>query len=145
MTAVLCAKFQNSWMTMDVMVKLNLTKFYFNDRFCYDRICYFVTGPCLHNLDDDFPMSDSGNTHAICLSCDSTAWASTIIWNGITKWSLIDYKMIPTGLLTVEILLGAAIMAGLIQDLRPANERRCYKVTLSLIGWAQTYNQPCMG
>ena len=21
-------------------------------------ICYFVTGPCLHNLDDDFPMSD---------------------------------------------------------------------------------------
>ena len=27
---------------------------------------------------------------------------------------------------------------GLILGLRPANERRCYKVTPSLIGWAQT-------
>ena len=30
---------------------------------------------------------------------------------------------------------------GLILDLNPANERR-YKVTLSLIGWVQTWNQP---
>ena len=28
--------------------------------------------------------------------------------------------------------------------LRPANERCRYKVTPSLIGWAQTWNQPCM-
>ena len=28
---------------------------------------------------------------------------------------------------------------GLILGLRPANERRCYKVTPSLIGWAQSY------
>ena len=27
--------------------------------------------------------------------------------------------------------------------MRPANERRCYKVTPSLIGWAQTWNQLC--
>ena len=32
---------------------------------------------------------------------------------------------------------------GLILCLRPANERRRYKVTPSLIGWAQTNNQPC--
>ena len=32
--------------------------------------------------------------------------------------------------------------AGLILGLRPANERRRYKVTSSLIGWAQTWNQP---
>ena len=31
---------------------------------------------------------------------------------------------------------------GLILGLRPANERRRYKVTPSLIGWAQTLNQP---
>ena len=31
---------------------------------------------------------------------------------------------------------------GLILGLRPANERRRYKVTPSLIGWAQTYNRP---
>ena len=33
--------------------------------------------------------------------------------------------------------------SGLILDLRPANEKHCYKVTQSLIGWAQTSNQPC--
>ena len=27
--------------------------------------------------------------------------------------------------------------------LHPANERRRYFVTTSLIGWAQAYNQPC--
>ena len=32
---------------------------------------------------------------------------------------------------------------GLILGLRPANERRHYKVTRSLIGSVQTYNQPC--
>ena len=30
----------------------------------------------------------------------------------------------------------------LILGLRPANERRCYFVTTSLIGWVQAYNQP---
>ena len=30
------------------------------------------------------------------------------------------------------------VVAGLILGLRPANERRRYKVTPSLIGWAQT-------
>ena len=32
--------------------------------------------------------------------------------------------------------------SGLILGLRPANERRRYFVTASLIGWAQTWNQP---
>ena len=33
--------------------------------------------------------------------------------------------------------------AELTRGLRPANERRRYFVTTSLIGWAQTKNQPC--
>ena len=33
--------------------------------------------------------------------------------------------------------------SGLIPGLRPASERRCYFVTTSLIGWVQTWNQPC--
>ena len=33
-------------------------------------------------------------------------------------------------------------MAGLILGLHEANERCCYKVTPSLMGWAQTKNQP---
>ena len=35
------------------------------------------------------------------------------------------------------------VRTGLNLSLRPANERRHYKVTPSLIGWAQTQNQPC--
>ena len=37
------------------------------------------------------------------------------------------------------------IMTGLIPGLHPANERRHYKVTPSLIGRAKTKNQPCNG
>ena len=46
---------------------------------------------------------------------------------------------------TARDWLGAPI-SGLILGLHPANERRFYKVTPSLIGWAQTLNQPwiCM-
>ena len=33
---------------------------------------------------------------------------------------------------------------GLILGLRPANEGRRYVVTMSLIGWAQVQNQPCI-
>ena len=36
------------------------------------------------------------------------------------------------------------VYSGLILGLRPANERRRYKVTPSPIGWAQTLNQPCI-
>ena len=32
---------------------------------------------------------------------------------------------------------------GLILGLRPTNERRCYFVMASLIGWVQAKNQPC--
>ena len=34
-------------------------------------------------------------------------------------------------------------ITGLILGLHPANERRRYKVTASLIGWIQTQKQPC--
>ena len=35
------------------------------------------------------------------------------------------------------------LFTALILGLRPANERHRYKVMLSIIGWAQPYNQPC--
>ena len=34
------------------------------------------------------------------------------------------------------------VISGLILGLRPANERRRYKVTPAVIGWVQTQNQP---
>ena len=36
------------------------------------------------------------------------------------------------------------VYAGLILGLHPTDERRCYKVTPSVIGWSQTSNQPCL-
>ena len=41
------------------------------------------------------------------------------------------------------ILIGQQIITGLILGQCPANERRRYFVTTSLIGPAQAYNQPC--
>ena len=38
----------------------------------------------------------------------------------------------------MSLLLELIDRTGLILGLHPANERRRYKVTLSLIGWAQT-------
>ena len=42
-----------------------------------------------------------------------------------------------------EVIRKAACDTGLILGLRPANERRCYFVTTSLIGLAQSLNQSC--
>ena len=37
-----------------------------------------------------------------------------------------------------DVSISSLSLAGLILGLRPANERRCYKTTPSLIGWVQT-------
>ena len=52
-------------------------------------------------------------------------WVSDLAENGVIRLH--------------AFLLG---ITGLILGLRPANDRRRYKVTPSLIGWAQTYCQP---
>ena len=69
-----------------------------------------------------------------------TDWTSHI-----AAWSQLkmDLKMhLPV---THVYLSGACIpISGLIPGLRPANERRRYKVTPSLIGCVQTWNQPCI-
>ena len=44
--------------------------------------------------------------------------------------------------LAVSDVMHLKALSGLILGLRPANERRRYKVTPFLIGWARTYNQP---
>ena len=40
-------------------------------------------------------------------------------------------------------VITSLLISGLILVLRPANERRRYFVTTSLIGWVQAWNQPC--
>ena len=45
----------------------------------------------------------------------------------------------------MHTVISKYIVTGLILGLRPADERRRYFVTTSLIGWVQSYNQPCCG
>ena len=47
-------------------------------------------------------------------------------------------------LLTLRREYGNETITGLILGLRPANERRHYKWTPFILGWAQTWNQPCI-
>ena len=70
------------------------------------------------------------------------------------SWVDIQYALYPikyavvlsySSWLCVIVLVKSACtiyLPGLILGLRPANERRRYKVTPSLIGWEQTSNQP---
>ena len=48
-------------------------------------------------------------------------------------------QTIETPVISDVIALITTSLSGLILGLRPANERRRYKVTPSLIGWVQTY------
>ena len=43
----------------------------------------------------------------------------------------------------VKFRIAIVIIAGIVLCMRPANERRCYNVTPSLIGWVHAQNDPC--
>ena len=43
----------------------------------------------------------------------------------------------------VDSYLWSVCVTGIVPCMRPANERLCYSVTPSLIGWVHTQNDPC--
>ena len=70
-----------------------------------------------------------------------------ILWQ-VNKWNWINYCIVLT-YLTVGKKLHVArwrqvIIAGIILDMGSSNEKRRYIVTPSLIGWANTGNDPCV-
>ena len=84
------------------------------------------------------------------LGIETARWVTAVRreWDG-TEWhceqlslKFIWYK----GIKVVKLLSisSSTCIAGLILGLRPANERHYYKVMHSLIGWVQTWNQPCI-
>ena len=77
------------------------------------------------------------------LSCEGIhrAWVDSS-HKGQVMWSLDGLRSL-TAINCNIALFFFHFCAGLILDLYPANERHRYKVTPSLIGWAQTYNHPC--
>ena len=60
--------------------------------------------------------------------------------NTVTRLPLMTYKSFNA---EFSILCVLPLHPGLILGLHPANKRRRYFVTTSLIGWAQAWNQPC--
>ena len=66
-------------------------------------------------------------------------WGNAVylVWPNMTFYHLLLFNLYIKGFVFSHIT-----NAGLILGLRPANERRRYTITPSLIGWAQTQNKP---
>ena len=68
-----------------------------------------------------------------------------LMWNPFTR-SSNDSALVMTAAPSAHVnkyVLIWSLLSGFILGLRLTNERRRYFVTLSLIGWVQTFNQPC--
>ena len=108
----------------------------------------FRTGNRMHNLgSENLPCECAIKENLACdvpdTSCNCNANDDT--WR-MDRVVLYDYKQVPLKAFTYKAagVMNAGktancltIQSGLIIVLRPANERRCYFVTTSLIGWAQ--------
>ena len=73
-------------------------------------------------------------------------WEMALLCNNVSHWLGTSLQSALWGTDSRGQPLQAAsflLTTGLCLGLRPANERRRYFVTTSLIGWAQTSNQPC--
>ena len=74
---------------------------------------------------------------------------SNLLQSGVKSAMMVylnDQSLLPTKVPIILEVLWHSHNSGLIPGLHPAtwaNEKRCYKVMASLIGWVKTYNQPC--
>ena len=57
---------------------------------------------------------------------------------------IINYLHMFTDPTTKAHDIDTTAVSGIILDMGSANERQCYNVKLSLIGWAYTQNDPCV-
>ena len=107
--------------------------------------------PWLHNLDTSmenasisyqFMYAQDGMKHYYQKS-NYQLWIVPCFWHFIVyyhhrQWNIIDLCSMFT-IIPLQLFINTVLILGL----HPANERRCYFVTASLIGWAQAHNQPC--
>ena len=116
-----------------------------------DRSIFRVTGPLCGEVTGEFP-SQRPVTRSFDVFFD-LSWITGWVNNreaGDLRRHRAHYDVIamsrfaPSQWETVLLCNDVSLIgAGLILGLRPANERRRYFVTTSLIGWAQAENQPC--
>ena len=115
-----------------------VSKWYFAIKSCKSvMLCHGNLGPILFN-------------HGMFIGNPLNQIVRHVSQTGPQKYILVklrawnSYLISLNSNLAVDELLGWVwSKSGLIQDSRPTNERRCYFVTTSLIGWMHTYNQPC--
>ena len=69
------------------------------------------------------------------------------IWFLLAWWHVDETNMI-LSFDPLQAFFGCAnqpmMSSGIILCMHPANERRCYNVTSSLIGWVHAHNNPCI-
>ena len=81
---------------------------------------------CTHRADSRFAPSQ---------------WETALLCNDVSHWSGAN---IESALYTCRVFDGQyTYETGIISCMHPANERRRYNVTSSLIGWAHLQNDPC--
>ena len=87
------------------------------------------------------------NAHNLTVKICGRASATSAYWYNVLGKVIVDNTEIIADSLfhyTSRSMWYGIVLSGLILGLHPSNERRRYKVTLSLIGCAQTYNQPSL-
>ena len=86
-------------------------------------------------------MGEPYGIYWLCILCITESFVILIsVWSN-PKWLGRGSRLKPAA--WNQAFLAHISHSELILGLRPANERRLYFVTPSLIGWAQAYNQPC--
>ena len=110
-------------------------------RYCWSWAWMSNSTTCVYGDAITYPCSKRGPWWAgIVVVCLSVIWFGTILniyFLSLPWFEGINVSVfgmgIPQHQRRVEIILGMG----------SANERQCYKITLSLIGWTHTKNDPC--
>ena len=93
------------------------------------------------------PIVPSHKSHNASDNCHTmhhfVTWMCTHVHISVAKWCIVVYEISALWGMCNRSIQIVVVTSGLILALHPAYERRRYKVTPSLIGWAQTYNHRC--
>ena len=111
-----------------------------------------LTGPLGTNFSEILIGIPTFSFKKMQLKMSSAKWRPFCLGlNELTSGHLVDSRMSPTNRLHISTTgiytwhsRYLVIFSGLTLGLRPANERRRYFVTTSLVGWVQAWNQPCV-
>ena len=88
--------------------------------------------------------ADSENPIFILSGISSVQMIKKVISHSISQWEFLLWRISHGVATIIRLWLIYPTSTGIILCMRPANERRRYSVTSSLIGWVLTQNDPCI-